>query len=73
MSTMHLITFPSKKEHKRAIMALLEVPRLEYLGLPDYQMVVTEEHIQALERAKISFTYLSRTAPDGTNSTSVQS
>jgi hypothetical protein len=73
MSVMHLIHFPSRKEHKRAIMALLELPRGEYLGLPDYQMVVTDEQIKALERAKVAFTYLSKTAPDGTNPTPVQS
>jgi hypothetical protein len=61
MSAMHLIRFPNKKEHKRAIMALLEVPRVESLGLPGYQMVVTDEHIQALERAKVAFTYPSKT------------
>ena len=37
MAAMHLIRFPSKKEHKRAIMALLEVPRVESLGLPGVQ------------------------------------
>jgi hypothetical protein len=56
---MHLIRFPNKKEHRRAIMALLEVPK-ECLGLPDYQMVVTQEHIKALEQAGIPFAYLSR-------------
>ena len=66
MSAMHLIRFPTKKEHKRAIMALLEVLQREYVGLPDYQMVVTDEHIQALERAKVAFAYLSKSAPNGT-------
>jgi hypothetical protein len=73
MSAMHLIRFPNKKEHKRGIMALLEVPRLESLGLPDFQMVVTDEHIQALERAKVAFRYLSKTAPNGKISARVQS
>jgi len=73
MSAIHLIGFPNKKEHKRAIVALLDVLQREYLALPDYQMVVTNEHIQALERAKVAFTYLSKTAPDGTNPTPVQS
>jgi hypothetical protein len=72
MFAMHLIGFPNKKEHKREIMAFLEVPRVESLGLPDLQMVVTDEHIQALERAKVAFNYLSKTAPNGT-STPVQS
>jgi hypothetical protein len=65
MSAMHLIGFPNRKEHQRAIKALLEVPRGEYLGLPDYQMVVTEQHIQALEQARVAFTYLSKTGPNG--------
>lgn len=73
MAAIHLIRFPSKKEHKRAIAALLDVLQREYLALPDYQMVVTDEHINALERAKVAFTYLSRTAPNGTNATPVQS
>jgi hypothetical protein len=65
LSAMHLIRFASKQEHKRAIMALLEVPRVESLGLPDYQMLVTDEHIQALDRSRVAFTYLSKTAPNG--------
>jgi hypothetical protein len=73
MSAMHLIRFRTKKEHKRAIMALLEVPRAESLGLPDYQMVVTDEHIQALERAKVPFTYLSKPAANGKLTTPIQS
>lgn len=73
MFTMHLIRLPNKKEHKRALMALLEVPRVESLGLPNFQMVVTDEHIKALERAHVAFTYLSKTALNGTNPTPVQS
>jgi hypothetical protein len=71
MSALHLIRFPNKREHKRAIVALLDVYQ-ESLGLPDYQMVVTDEHIKALERAKVAFTYLSKTAPNGTSPTPVQ-
>jgi hypothetical protein len=73
MSAMHLIRFANKKEHRRGITALLEVPRAESLGLPDFQMVVTDEHIQALERAKVAFTYLSKTAANGQAPSSVQS
>lgn len=73
MSAMHLIRFPSKAEHRRGLRALLEVPRLESLGLPDFQMVVTDEHIHALEGARVAFTYLSKTSTNGTKSTSVQS
>jgi hypothetical protein len=59
---MHLIHFANKKDHKRGIAALLDVPRVESLGLPDFQMIVTDEHTRALERAKVAFTYLSKTA-----------
>jgi hypothetical protein len=65
MSAMHLIGFPNKREHRRAITALLEVPRLESLGLPGYQMVVFDEHIEALQRANVNFTYLSKTSANG--------
>jgi hypothetical protein len=67
---MHLIRFPNRKEHKRGLMALLEVPH-EFVGLPDYQMVVTAEHIKALQHARISFEFLSKTAPNG-NTSAVQ-
>lgn len=73
MAAMHLIRFPNKAQHKRAIMALLEVSRIESLGLPDFQMVVTDEHIQALNGAQVTFTYLSKTSPNGTTATPIQS
>jgi hypothetical protein len=73
MSALHLIRFPNKKEHKRGITALLEVLNVESLGLPDFQMVVTDQHIQALERAKVAFTYLSKTARNGKTATPLQS
>jgi hypothetical protein len=68
---MHLIRFPTRKEHKRGLLALLEVPG-EFLGLPDYQMVVTEEQVRALEQANVTFEYLSKTAPNGTSGTPLQ-
>jgi hypothetical protein len=71
VAAMHLIRFPNKGEHKRAITALLEVPRAESLGLPGLQMVVTDEHIQAFETAKIKFTFLSKTTRNGKVPTSV--
>ena len=73
MSAIHLIRFPNKKEHKRAIGALLDVLDREYLGLPDHQMCVTDEHIQALERAKVAFAYLSKTGPNDTQTTPIRS
>ncbi len=69
---MHLIRFPNQREHKRAIMALLDVP-WEYVGLPGPQFVVTSEHIKALEEAKVRFEYLSRTAPNGKKAARVRS
>ena len=69
---MHLIRFPNRKEHKRGLMAVLQVPRLESLGLPGLQMVVEDEHIQALEREKVSFTYLSKATANGKTKTPVR-
>ncbi len=66
----HLIRFPTRRQLQRGLMALLTVPR-EFVGLPDLQMVVNTEHIKALEQAKVRFEYLSKTAPDGTQATSV--
>jgi hypothetical protein len=65
MSKMHLIRFRTKKDHKRGLMALLEVPQLQCLGLPDYQFVVWDEHIKELEKAGVPFEYLSKTGPNG--------
>ena len=70
MLDMHLIQFPNLKELERGLMALLSVP-WESLGLPDLQMVVRTEHINALEQAKVRFKYLSKTAPDDTQATSL--
>ena len=62
---MHLIRFPNVKERKRAILALLDVP-WEYAGLPGPTFLMRDEHIKALEEAKIRFEYLSGTRPNGT-------
>jgi hypothetical protein len=45
-------------------MVLLEVPVVR-TGLPDLKMVVSEEHIQALERAGIDHVDLTRVIPNG--------
>jgi hypothetical protein len=73
MSAMHLIRFANKKEHKRGLTALLDIVGVDSLGLPDFQMVVTDEHILALERARVAFAYLSKPAPNGKNATPLQS
>ena len=51
-------------------MVLLEVP-VSRVGLPDYKMVVGDDHIQALQRAAIDFVDLTKVVPNG--STPVQS
>jgi len=73
MSNIHLIRYPNRNENKKAIGALLDVPHGQYLALPDRQMVVNDEHIDALERAKVKFTYLSKTGPHDRNHTPIQS
>lgn len=72
MGGMHLIQFRTKEDHKHGLMALLDVPGLESLGLPDYQFVVWDAHIEALERAKVPFKYLSKTARNGQKTPPVQ-
>ena len=71
---MHLIRFPNKKELGRALVAFLELPpRMESLGLPGLQMVVQDEHVRALEQARVRFTYLSKTATNGKLTSPIQS
>src|SRR5262249_53887079 len=43
----HLIRIPDNEARKRAIMAFGEVPR-PYCGFTDYQMLVTNEHLEIL-------------------------
>jgi hypothetical protein len=69
---MHLIGFPNRKEHRRAIMALLNVP-VEYLAIEGPTFVLNDEQVKALEAAKVRFQYLSRTAPDAEKTTRRQS
>ncbi len=68
---MHLIRFPNRKEHERAIGALLDVPR-EYQVLPGPQFVVTDDHVRALERAEVRFQFMSGVRSNGETTTSVQ-
>ncbi len=69
---MHLIRFPNRKEYERAIGALLDVP-FEYVAIPGPHFVVIDEHIKALEAAKVRFEYLSRTKRNGKKSAGVRS
>ena len=64
---MHWIQFANLNEHRRAIGALLDVYR-EYQVLPDSQFIVTDEHIKALEKAKVRFKYLSQAPRNGQKS-----
>jgi len=59
MAHMHLIHFPDREERLRALDVFLDVPTTR-LVLPGHRMVVTNEHIQALQRANIAFEYISQ-------------
>ena len=69
---MHMIQFPNREEHKRGLWAVLQVPQLESVGLPDLVMVVEDAHIKALKREKVKFNYLSKTAANGKKKTPVR-
>jgi hypothetical protein len=60
--TTHLIQFPAEPEYRRAVAALSEVPQTR-VGLPNYQMVVTDEHLAALDRAGVPYVSVTK----GTN------
>jgi hypothetical protein len=60
----HLIHFPDPEQHKKAIRVLHEVP-LSSLGIPGYQFVVSDEHIEALKRAGIRFVDRTKVIPNG--------
>lgn len=62
----HLIRLRARDNRKRAIKAFLNV-RDERVVLPGHQMVVTDEHIRALEREQIPFEFVSNTASNGKN------
>ncbi len=68
----HLIRLRDRDDRKRAIKAFLNV-RDERVVLPGHQMIVTEEHIRALQREQIPFEYLSKTAPNAKKATAIQS
>jgi hypothetical protein len=61
----HAIQFPDKEQYKQAIVVLLEVP-VTRSGLPDLKMVVSDEHVQALQRANAKFADITkRIGPNG--------
>jgi hypothetical protein len=55
----HVIQFPSRDEYARAVIALREVPRTR-VGLPDFKMVVEDEHVKALQQSGIPYTDLTK-------------
>jgi hypothetical protein len=52
--TTHLIQFPTEEDYRRAVATLSEVPRTR-VGLPDNKMVVTNEHLAALDQGGITY------------------
>ena len=54
-----VIQFPNKAEYTRAVAALADVPWTR-VGLPDFKMVVTNDHVKALDRCGIPYTELTK-------------
>jgi hypothetical protein len=71
MASLHSIRIANREDRKRAIMLFLDVSATR-LVLPGHDMVVTDDHIVALERAGIPFEYLSPSSPNGTRQAPVQ-
>jgi hypothetical protein len=65
----HVIQFRDKEQYGEAIMVLLNVP-VTRSGIPGLKMIVSDEHIQALLRAKVDFVDITKRVPNG--STPVQ-
>jgi hypothetical protein len=59
MGAIHLIGFDDREKRVRAIGAFRKV-RQSYVRFPSDIFGVTNEHISALEKAKIPFLYVSR-------------
>jgi hypothetical protein len=57
----HLIEFPREEEYRRAVTALSEVP-ITRVGLPGYKMLVTTQHLEALDRDGIPYKDLTKDA-----------
>jgi hypothetical protein len=62
---LHLIQFPGEGEYRRAVAALAEVPRTR-IGLPEFKMAVTEEHLAVLNQTGIPYVDLTKEAGSGT-------
>ena len=57
----HMIQFPNEAEYRKAVTALAEVPTSR-VGLRGYKMVVTKDHLAALDQAGIPYTDLTKDA-----------
>lgn len=67
-----MVQFRDKENYKQAIMALLEVP-VTRSGIPGLKMIVSEEHIQALKRANVEYTDITKwVGTDGTTPVQVE-
>jgi len=71
MVDMHLIRFAGLEEHAQAIEAFENVQATRVV-LPGHRMVVTSEHIKALERANVSFEFVTPANANGQHTASVQ-
>ena len=61
----HVIQFRDEEKYKDGIMALLDVP-VSRMGIPGLKMIVSEEHIQALKRANVEYTDITKwVGPNG--------
>ncbi len=60
----YMIQFPTEEEYRRAVTALSEVPTTR-VGLPGYKMVVTEDHLDALGEAGITYRNLTKDVNSG--------
>lgn len=60
----HVLQFAGRAEYGQAVIALMQVPRTR-LGLPNFKMVVEDEHVQALDRAGIPYTDLTKDHRNG--------
>jgi len=64
MAHIHLIRFPIQEDRIKAVELFLDVPATRYV-LPGGDMAVTTEHLDALDRAKISYLLLSKSRSNG--------
>ncbi len=63
----HVIRFGDHEKYKQAIMVLLDVPASR-TGIPDLKMVVSDEHVRALQHANIDYVDLTQAVNNGSSS-----